>query len=104
MKEENIRLKKEIEKLENLRIESNKEKNELISHYKDHIAQLKKTIENMTAENEKRKTSTVDKEPIQINSFNTQNIINVGIKNINRLGSDKEDVELRLLELESKNT
>ena len=58
----------------------------------------------MTAENEKRKTSTVDKEPIQINSFNTQNIINVGIKNINRLGSDKEDVELRLLELESKNT
>jgi hypothetical protein len=96
-------LKKEIERLENLRKESNKEKNELISHYRDHISDLKKTIETLTLENEKRKHPTVGKEPIQINSFNTQNIINVGIKNINKISTeDNADVELRLLELESK--
>ncbi len=102
-------MKQDIEKSKNDWNESTKNTNELINHYKDHIAYLKKTIEKSGSISEK---STQDKEPckenLQFNNFNTQNIIN--ISNFNKCqkhekphakNSVDDDIDLKILELES---
>jgi len=71
LKEENKRFRADIEKLESIRVESNKEKNDLINHYKDHINHLKKVIESMHSEKENYYREKSKKDGIQFNNFNT---------------------------------
>ena len=97
------------------------EKNELISQYKEHVENLKKTIDSLG--NEYQKKISLEKDNIQFNNFNTKNIINISkisqtAPNVSKFGGgqgysqnfsnfqqnnvNKDDLELKLLEMESK--
>ena len=97
------------------------EKNELINQYKEHVENLKKTIDSIG--NEYHKKISLEKDNIQFNNFNTKNIINISkmsppllngskfgggaqgfpqkFSNYQECNINNEDTELKLLELES---
>ena len=56
---------------------SSEEKKRIGEFYKDQISQLTKTIEALTNELQRKASSEKTQEGVQINTFNTQNFINM---------------------------
>lgn len=100
---------------------TSEEKKRIGEYYKDQINQLTKTIETLTSELQRKASSEKTQDGVQINTFNTQNFINMtppsvrGTESTNstekshgpikvaRPRKMSEDTyELKLLELEGK--
>ena len=70
-KQESLRLSYDLSKIQTLNQTTINEKNELISQYKEHVENLKKTIDSLG--NEYHKKISLEKDNIQFNNFNTKN-------------------------------
>ena len=103
--EENLRLKQEIAKLESLRLELTREKDQIITHSKDHITHLQKNIDVLKLEKaslaKEMKESAVSSVSRNSNAMNLENPQRpFGGPGLFQ-GFDQDDMQLKLLELES---
>lgn len=79
------------------------EKERLIKHYQEQIESLKKALEMLS--NEYQKKSSTDKDKININNFHANNIIALSAFEEGARGQAKKtelDYEMKLLEIESR--
>lgn len=65
------------EKQDQMQSNSGDEKKRIVDYYKEQMEQLKKTIEMLTSELQKKVSIDKTADGVQINTFNTQNFINM---------------------------